>query len=432
MRKLFFIFSIFLLTSANAMNLDFFSRFNDCYLEKYILEAYNNNHDLKAANYRIEQFRAEISNQLASELPTLSVGSNYLGTHFPNGDRNIFIKKNSYILPIIASYEPDFWLKNRSKTRSKKKLYKAQIANKKATYISLLTDVANTYLNILLYDYLIKKQKEIVVDKEQNADFNKNKYNYGVISFIDLNDIWAELYSQKIVLDNLIKQQKQALYNFSVLLGRSAYSSENILRGRLEEFEYNFEIPKSIDSDLISFRPDLIELENQLKSAKIDVQVARKEFLPKFNITAVLAFDTAGGGNFFDWNSSFAYLVAGLTQDIFKGGAKIANLKIMKARYCELFEKYLQADLNAIKEVVNALNFIENDLKAQNNSKKQLDLERKNFIATSRKLYAGTASKIEYLKDKNAYNQKEQLFAYTKASRLADYFTLYKALGGQL
>ena len=162
------------------------------------------------------------------------------------------------------------------------------------------------------------------------------------------------------------------------------------------------------------------------------MRVAKKDFLPSFNITGVLAFDTAGGGNFFDWNSSFAYLIAGLTQDIFKGGAKIANLKIKKARYYELFEKYLQADLNAIKEVVNALNFIEQDTKAQKNSEIQLNLEQQNFIATFRKLKAGTTSKIQYLQDKNALNQREQLFAYTKASRLADYFTLYKALGGQL
>ena len=322
--------------------------------------------------------------------------------------------------------------KNRDKTRAQKKLYKAQLANQKATYISLLTDVANAYLNILLYDYLIKKQREIVADKEENAGFNKNKYTYGVISFIDLNDIWAELYSQKTVLDNLVKQQKQTLYNFATLLGKSAYNSENILRGTLEEFEYKSEIPKSIDIDKISLRPDLIELENQLKAARIDVRVARKEFLPSFNITGVLAFDTAGGGNFFNWNSSFAYLIAGLTQDIFKGGAKLANLKIKKARYCELFEKYLQTDLVAIKEVINALNFIEQDTKAQKNSKMQLDLERKNFHATSRKLRAGTASKMEYLQDKNAFNQREQLFAYTKASRLGDYFTLYKAVGGNL
>lgn len=434
MKKLFFIIflNLFLIAKAIPVNLEFFKNFNDKHFENYIQEALENNHDLKQANYRVEQFRYEISNQFAKQLPELSTGSNYIGASVPTGDTNVLIKRNSYILPFKVSYEPDFWLKNRDKTLSKKKLYKANLANQKAIYISLLGDVSNTYVNILLFDYLIQKQKEIVLDKEQNRNFNKNKFNYGVISFIDLNDIFSELESQKVILENLIKQQKTNLYNFALLLGRSAYDSENILRGKLEDFEYQKIIPTCIKQDLIYSRPDLIEIENQLKSAKIDVRIARKDFLPSFNVFGFLAFDTAGGGNFFNWNSSFAYLIAGLTQDIFKGGAKIANLKIKKARYNELFEKYLQADLNAIKEINNALNLIKQDTIAQKYSKNQVDYEFKNYLASKRKLKTGTISKIEYLQNKNSLNQKEQLLAYVRANRLNDYFTLYKALGGQL
>jgi outer membrane protein TolC len=65
-------------------------------------------------------------------------------------------------------------------------------------------------------------------------------------------------------------------------------------------------------------------------------------------------------------------------------------------------------------------------------SKNQVELEIQNYIASRKKLKAGTISKIEYLQNKNSLNQKEQLYAYTKASKLNDYFTLYKALGGQI
>ena len=434
MKKLFLIFLIFLFpySSATSLNIDFFTRFNDCYFEKYIKEALENNHDLKSANYKVQQYRYEISNQFSEQLPNLSVSSNYLGASVPAGDNNVLIKRNSYVLPLRASYEPDLLLKNRDKTKSKKYLFKAQVQNQKATYISLVTDVANAYLNILLYDYLIEKQREIIKDKEENTDFNKNKYNYGVISFIDLNDIFSELNSQKILYENLIKQQKTTLYNFASLLGRSAYDSENIERGKLLDFEYQEEIPNCINSDLIYNRPDIVELENKLKSAKIDITVAKKDFLPTFNINGFLIFDTAGGGNFFSWESSFAYLIAGLTQDIFRGGAKIANLKIKKARFQELLENYKQADLNAIKEINNALNLIKQTTNSQKYSSNQVQLEKDNFIASIKKLKAGTISKIEYLQNKNSLNQKEQLFAYTKTSRLNSYFTLYKALGGQL
>ena len=135
MKKLFFIIFLLnvLIAHAIPINTDFFKEFNDSYFEKYIFEALENNHDLKQANYRIEQFRYEISNQFAKQLPELSVGSSYVGASVPTGDTNVLIKRNSYILPFKVNFEPDFWLKNRDKTLSKKKLYKASLANQKAT-----------------------------------------------------------------------------------------------------------------------------------------------------------------------------------------------------------------------------------------------------------------------------------------------------------
>ena len=110
----------------------------------------------------------------------------------------IFIK-NSYILPFRASYEPDFLLKNRDKTKSKKKLYLAQIANQKSVYLSLLSDVENTYINILLFDFLIEKQIEILKDKSQNVSYSTKKLKYGTIDFTQLNDKKDELETQEVI-----------------------------------------------------------------------------------------------------------------------------------------------------------------------------------------------------------------------------------------
>ena len=65
MKKLFFIIflNLFLIANAIPINTDFFNQFNDSFFEKYIQEALENNHDLKQANYRVERFRYEISNQ---------------------------------------------------------------------------------------------------------------------------------------------------------------------------------------------------------------------------------------------------------------------------------------------------------------------------------------------------------------------------------
>ncbi len=429
------VFLFLLLTPANAyysVNTDFFSRFNDCYLDEYIKKALYNNHSLKEANYRVEQNRQEIRRVFSKELPSLSVASNYLGTHFPKGDANFFIRDNSFILPFSVAYEPDLLLKTKDKINSSKFLYKAQVANQKATYISLLSDVATNYVNLILYDFLIQQQEKILESKEKNLSYTFNKFNFGVVDLINLNNSKEELNAQKTIYENLIKNRNQTLYNFCTLIGESANNYKEIERGRFEDFEYLGSIPTTISSDVISNRPDLKEAEDKLKSARIDITVAKKDFFPTFNIQGSIIFDTAGRGNFFSWNSSFAYLLLGATQDIFRGGEKLANLRIKKARYEELFENYKQKDLVAIKEINNALNIISQDTKAQNHQKNQLDLEKKNLRIQEKKLSYGTISKIEYLNDKNSYHQQEQLYATSKALRLVDYFTLYKAVGGEL
>ena len=155
MRKFYLIlfFQLFSFAFALPINVDFFKNFNDEYFEKYIFEALESNHDLKQIQHKVNQFRYEISSQFSRQLPELSVASNYLGTHFPD-DNNFLLNKNSYVLPLKASWELDILLKNKDKTKSKKKLYESALANQKGAYISLLCDIANTYINILLFDYL--------------------------------------------------------------------------------------------------------------------------------------------------------------------------------------------------------------------------------------------------------------------------------------
>ena len=44
------------------------------------------------------------------------------------------------------------------------------------------------------------------------------------------------------------------------------------------------EVPESLSTTIIQYRPDLISSENYVKKTGLDVRVARREFLPKFVI----------------------------------------------------------------------------------------------------------------------------------------------------
>ncbi|HIS88368.1 TPA: TolC family protein [Candidatus Avigastranaerophilus faecigallinarum] len=413
------------------LNTDFFDNFNDGCLSQYINEAIENNHTAKQATARVEQYRQQTKSSLGRELPSLSFGANYLGIKIPDID-NFQLRTNAFILPFMANYEADILLKNRDKTKSTKKSYEASKQDEKAIYIALLTDVATTYTNILQYDEIIDKQKELVNISQEILDNNNRKFERGVINSTLLNNSRRELETVKNELENYKKQREIILMQLAVLVGTSPENKDDIQRGKLNDFEYQKIIPTEITSDVIFSRPDVIAAETMLEKARIDIKIARKEFLPTFNITGLWAFNTIAPGNFFSWESSLAALMAGAMQDIFTGGRKIASLKFHKAKYEELFENYKQVSLEAVKEVNTALCLIKHNIIIDNNTNNQLVYETKNYNDAQKMLNRGVISNNEYLNSKKKYIIAEIQKSQTKTQRIVNYYTLYKAAGGKL
>ncbi len=436
-KKLFLSF-IFLFVSqacfaldVEELNVDFFTRFNDEYLNCYIQDALNNNHDLKKAEHVVEQYRQQVKYSLGQELPSFSVGANYLGVKVPELD-NFQLKDNAFILPFMASYEADFLLKNRDKTRALKKSYEASRFNEKAIYLALLSDVATVYTNILMYDDLIEKQLDILKNQEEILKRSNKKFERGIINSTEINNLKKNVEETKNNLEKFKKERQTLMMQLAVLTGNSSSNIKNMKVGNIENFEYSGKIPEEISSEIIFSRPDVKMAEANLEKARIDVRVAKKEFFPRFNIVGIWAFNTIASGTFFSWESSLAAILAGATQDIFKGGMKVANLKIYKAKYEELFENYNQTNLEAVKEVNTALCIIKHDREIENNTKSELNFELENFNNAQKKISRGVISEPDFLTEENRFINTQTNYTQAKTRRIVNYFTLYKAVGGQL
>ena len=434
-KKLLLIFTLLFFAQTSfavelqELNIDFFNRFNDENLNCYIQEALKNNHELKKAEHVVEQYRQQTKYSLGRELPSFSVSANYLGIKVPQLD-NFQLKENAFILPFIARYEADFLLKNMDKTRAVKKSYEAAKYKEKAIYLALLSDVATVYTNILQYDDLIQKQSEILNIQEEILNHNKKMFARGVISTTEINNAQKNIENAKNSLEKLKREREILVMQLAVLTGNSPSNINCMKFGSLSNFEYSAKIPTEISSDVIFSRPDVKMAEANLEKAKIDVRVAKKEFFPTFNIVGVWAFNTIAPGSFFSWESSLAAILAGATQDIFKGGMKVANLRIQKAKYEELFEEYNRTNLEAVKEVNTSLCIIKHDKQIEENTISELNYETGNFKNTQNKFNRGVISEPEYLVGKNKLINSEINYTQSKTQRIVNYFTLYKAVGG--
>lgn len=177
----------------------------------YINEAVENNHNAKQAAFRVEQYRQQVKYTFSKELPSFRVAANYLGIKVPQLD-NFELQKNAFILPFMANYEADLLLKNRDKTRSEKKAFEASKFEEKSVYLSLLSDVATVYTNILEYDELITIAREKVDIYSEILKRDTKKFNRGTINTSRLNNSHANLESARNELGNIQKSARDIAY----------------------------------------------------------------------------------------------------------------------------------------------------------------------------------------------------------------------------
>lgn len=412
------------------VNICWWNNFTDPCLKYYIIQAIENNHDAKKASWQVEEYRQNVKYQFGAELPTLSVGSDYVLNHLPDTIKGT--KTNLFIVPFLSTYEADVFLKNHDKTKSSKKAYQSSKFQEQSVYISLASDVATTYINILKYDKQICIQQSLVDVKKEELKREENRYKRGVVSIPQLNVVRKDYETAKSNLDEVIKSRDKALNQLAVLTGDSPDNIACIKRGSFDDLEYKATIPCSISSDVIFSRPDVLAAESNLEKANIDVRVARKEFLPRFNIIGLYSFDNIGSGGFGTWSSTVAAFIAGATLDLFKGGQKVATLKINKAKYEQMFEAYRQTDLTAIKEVNDSMLIIKEDTKIDENTNKNLLIQCDNYQRAEKSYKYGTISYTNLLSEDEQLLNMTQSKVNTKAVRLIDYITLYKAVGGKL
>lgn len=411
------------------VNIDWWNNFSDPYLKEYIIKAIVNNHSAKQASWRVEEYRQNVKMQFSQELPSLSLGANYILSHFAGVLKT---GNNLFAVPFLMNYEADLFLKNHDKTKSSKKAYESTIYQEMSIYISLTSDVAATYINILKYDKQIELKKKYVQSKQEELKRENLRYSRGVTSIPKLNEIEKSYELAKNELNNLTKNRDIALNQLALLIGESPENAKCLKRNSWDNFVYKSKIPSSISSDVIFSRPDVLAAEENLEKASIDVRVARKELLPSINITGLYAFSNVGDNSFASWNSTLAALIAGATVDLFKGGQKIAKIKAYKAKYEQLFEAYKQTDLQAIKEVNDSLLIVKEDSKTAANTAKSLKLQQDNYNRSLNSYNNGVISYSALLVEQEKLLNAKQDDVSSKAACYVDYITLYKAVGGKL
>jgi NodT family efflux transporter outer membrane factor (OMF) lipoprotein len=408
---------------------DWWTNYGDPQLTTLMDQAQANNLDIAQAAARVRQADARARQAGAALLPTVGAGGTVNSLY---GQANgTSLHETDYSAGLQASYELDFWGRNRDLLDSANATVRASRADRATVALTATSGVANTYFQLLsLRERLavaranLKTSQDIlgVVQRRVTAGFSANA---------DLLAQRAAVAAEQAALPPLEQQELEARNALAILLGRPPEGF--IVAGDGLGTLMPPAVAPGLPSALLARRPDIITAEANLVGAHADLEAARTAFFPTISLTAnggiaypalAAAIDTLPGLGL------AAGAGATLAQVIFDGGRTQGKIDETRAREEELLAAYRAAVIASFSDVENALGSFAHLGVQEAALREQVTQAEKVLSAARRKYLAGSADFLVVTDAQRAlYTARDQLSDIRRA-RLAASVALFKALGG--
>jgi len=395
--------------------------FRDTVLHNLIKKGIQANFDLRIAFARVNEARAQFKSARAELFPAISAQGSALYQHSETPPKGT-IEYHDIVGTGNLTWELDIWGKLRRAKESARAQMLSQEAYKQATYINLISSIAEGYYNLIEYRDELNITKDNVRIREEALALVKAKLIAGTASGLVVAQAEAELATVKTqipALERAVGIQEDAV---RLLLG-DLPGEVQTGRPLMAQVDTNI-IPRTgIPANLIIRRPDLIAAEQQLISANAQIGVARGMMLPTLSINASMGYSTLGAG-------IIGSALGGLVAPIFGWGKLRAGLRKAQAYNEEMLATYQKAIYTAIGEVSDGMLSVdkEHEMVIQNRNLKNA---AQTAFDLSNQLYnAGYASYLDVINAQRLLYQAEIGLSQSELSSLQSIVNLYLALGG--
>jgi outer membrane protein, multidrug efflux system len=421
------------LTRADAPpTLDWWRGFRSPELTKLMQEAQTVNLDIAAATARFIQADAQARVTGAALLPSLSgtgqetyartSGSSSSG--LTNGGREVV----NYQSSLSASYELDFWGKNRDAAQAAEETAIATRFDRDVVALTALVSVANAYFQVLASQDRIRTAERNIASAQRILEAIKQRLSSGTGTDLDVAQQEAVLANQRASVPPLRQTLAQNVNALATLVARPP-ESVRVIGGTLNRIAAPRVTP-GLPSELLTQRPDIRRQEAQLAAATANVGSARAQFFPSIQLTGSGGYQSSSLVSLFQPQAAFFNVVGSLTQPIFDGGRILGNFEFTKARQDELLQIYRQTVIQSFADVDNALVAIRETTNRLRLQREVLAASQRAFQLSEQQLRAGTADIVTVLNTQLTLFQAEDSLSQAQLARLLAIVSLYQALGG--
>ena len=329
---------------------------------------------------------------------------------------------------LSASYEIDFWGKNRSALRGAEANAVASRFDREVVALSTFATAANAYFQVLAAQDRLRVARNNYKSANHVLDLIKQRFNAGTASQLDIaqqQSLVASVRAAIPPLEQVVWQNKVAL---ALLMGRPP--ERVVIRGGSLDRITVPRVTPGLPSELLTQRPDIREAEARLAAANANVENARARFLPSITLTGEGGYQSAVLKTLLRPDSAFFTLTGGLTQPIFEGGALLGNLDLQKGVQDEMLQNYRKAVLQGFTDVETALEAVRQTALREQLQRAVVKSSREAFDISEQRLREGTIDLVTVLQTQQTLFVAEDLLVQTRLARIQAIVSLYQALGG--
>ncbi|MEX2188833.1 MAG: efflux transporter outer membrane subunit [Pirellulales bacterium] len=332
--------------------------FDDPVLDGLIAEAYGQNLPLRVAGFRILEARSLRAIAAGNVLPQqqqafadYSYNVNSLrsfGLPLPN--RQFSLWDGGFNL----AWELDFWGRFRRAVEAADADLNASIENYDDVLVTLLADVATTYVDIRTLERRLELARSNIALQKGSFDLADLRKQGGASNSLDVEQAKSNLAQTEAFVPQLEIALRQSQNQLCVLLGIPPED----LNQRLAAAPIPTapaEVALGVPGELLRRRPDVRRAERQLAAQSARIGVAEAEFYPHIAVTGVIGVEANQFQDLFKSGASIGSVGPSLRWNVLNYGRILNSVRAEDARFQQAALTYQQTVLLANAEAENAV-----------------------------------------------------------------------------
>jgi NodT family efflux transporter outer membrane factor (OMF) lipoprotein len=397
------------------------------------------------ARARIAQAQAQLTQQRASQLPSVSANGTYLRADLPGnvlggGDQSGgeggddsssggSTAVNFYNVGLNASWEVDLFGGGRRRTEQARATIDARFADLADVQVSLSAQVAQAYVSLRDVQARIRLNAESSRLLQQQVALTRQRLGSGTASQLDVERVQGQLENTQAQLVPLGAQRDEYLNQLAVLTGRTPGALDTVLAVEAAVPLPPAQVAIGNPAELIAHRPDVRSAERQLAASTAAIGVSKARELPGIRFMGILGLGGTNPGDMFDLGNLTALAAPMLSWPLLDFGKARAATREAEAGAALGEAQFRQAVLEALQDAETALSrFANGRLQLGQLAQAEATAARAARLNAQR-VAAGTSTTIDQLDIERQRLSAAIAVSQARAQLTNSYVAVHKALG---